>query len=102
MTGRGRARQRPGQRGPHGSASHLGVLVIARHPYRAVGAVLGAMALCIFVSGMVGQHNEGPWGGLPAWVGAAGWFGFLGLSLVMLALCAYLAVAHLRYRKAVA
>ena len=75
--------------------------MIARHPYRAVGAVLGAMALCLLVSGMIGQHNEGPWGGLPAWLGAAGWFGFLGLSLVMLVLCTYLAAANLRYRKAV-
>lgn len=102
MTGRGRPATVLQQRGPLGSASHLGVLVIARHPYRAVGVVLGAMALCIFVSGMVGQHNEGPWGGLPAWVGAVGWFGFLGLSLVMLALSGYLAAAHLRWRRSVA
>jgi fructose-specific phosphotransferase system IIC component len=75
--------------------------VIARHPYRAVGGVLAVMAVCVFVSGMVGQFNEGPWGGLPKWVGALTWFGFLGTVLVMLVLSAYLAVAHVRYRKAV-
>lgn len=102
MTGRRRAAQGRQRRGPHGSASTWGFSVITRHPYRAVGVVIGAMAVCLFVSGMIGQNNEGPWGGLPAWLGAAGWFGFLGLSLVLLALSAYLAVAHLRWRRSVA
>jgi fructose-specific phosphotransferase system IIC component len=76
--------------------------VIARHPYRAVGAVLAVMAVCLFVGGMVGQYNDGPWGGLPEWVGALSWFGFLAAAVVMLVLCAYLAVANRRCRKAVA
>ncbi len=73
--------------------------MIARHPYRAVGVVLAAMAVCLFVSGMIGQFNEGPWGGLPAWLAATTWFGFLALVLVLLALSAYLAVANIRHRR---
>jgi fructose-specific phosphotransferase system IIC component len=73
--------------------------VIARHPYRAVCAVLAVMVVSAFVAGMVGQHNDGPWGGLPQWVGALAWFTFLGACLVILALSAYLAVANVRYRR---
>lgn len=74
--------------------------MIARHPYRAVGAVLAVMAGSIFLSGMIGQFNDGPWGGLPAWLGAASWFTFLGAALVMVVLSVYLLAANLRYRKA--
>jgi hypothetical protein len=73
--------------------------VVARHRYRAVGVVLGVMAVCLFVSGMVGQHNDGPWGGLPSWVGAVGWFGFLLGIPVLLLLAAYLLATHLRARR---
>jgi hypothetical protein len=73
--------------------------VITRHPYRAVGAVLAVMAVCLFVSGMVGQHNDGPWGDLPSWVGAAGWFGFLLTIPVVLVLSVYLLAAALRTRR---
>lgn len=50
---------------------------------------------------MIGQFNDGPWGGLPDWLGAATWFGFLGTALVLLGLSAYLAVANVRFRRAV-
>lgn len=75
--------------------------MIRRHPYRAVGVVLAVMAVSMFVSAMIGQFNDGPWGGLPAWLGATTWFAFLGASVVLLALSAYLAIANLRYRRAV-
>ncbi len=75
--------------------------MITRHPYRAVGAVLAVMAALLFVSGMIGQYHDGPWGGLPEWLNAVTWFGFLGTVLVLLVLSAYLAAANVRYRKAV-
>lgn len=66
---------------------------------RPVGHV--AMAALLFVSGMIGQYNDGPWGGLPEWLNAVTWFGFLGTVLALLVLSAYLAAANVRYRKAV-
>lgn len=33
--------------------------------------------VCFALSGLIGQHNDGPWGGLPEWVGSVSWFGFL-------------------------
>jgi len=75
--------------------------VITRHPYRAVGAVFAVMAALLFVSEMIGQHNDGPWGGLPEWLSAASWFGFLCTALVLLVLSAYLAAANVRFRRAV-
>ena len=74
--------------------------MIIRHPYRSVGAVLAVMALTVLVAGMVGQRGDGPWGGLPDWVGAVSWFGFLASAVLLLALSAFLAVANLRYRSA--
>ena len=74
--------------------------MIARHPYRAVGAGLAVMAVCLLVSGLIGQHGDGPWGGLPSWLGALTWFGFLGSALALVVLSAYLGVANLRYRRA--
>lgn len=74
--------------------------MIKAHPYRAVLTVLGVMAVCVFVSGMIGQYNDGPWGGLPQWLGAVTWFGFLISALVMLVLTAYLVVQSLKWRKA--
>lgn len=75
--------------------------MIAHHPYRAVGVVVAVLAVCLFVSGMIGQFNDGPWGGLPSWLGAATWFGALGAGLVLLLLLAFLAASSLRSRKAV-
>ena len=74
--------------------------MIVRHPYRAVGVVLAVMAAALFLSAMIGQFNDGPWGELPTWLGAASWFTFLGAGLVLLGLSAYLAAANLRYRRA--
>lgn len=73
--------------------------MMQRHPSRAVGVVLAVMAVSLFVSAMIGQFNDGPWGGLPEWLGAASWFTFLGATVVLLALLAYVAVANLRYRR---
>lgn len=44
--------------------------MVKAHPYRAVLSVLAVMAVLLFVGGMIGQHNDGPWGGLPEWLGA--------------------------------
>jgi high-affinity Fe2+/Pb2+ permease len=73
--------------------------MVKEHPYRSVAAVLAAMAVCLFVGGMIGQYNDGPWGGLPEWLGATMWFGFLALALVLVALSAYLVAANLRWRR---
>jgi hypothetical protein len=75
--------------------------MITRHPYRAVGAVLGVLAVAVFLGGMIGQFNDGPWGGLPEWLGAAAWSVTLASAAVLVGLVGYLGVAHLRYRKAV-
>ena len=73
--------------------------MITRHPYRAVGVVLAVMAASFFLAGMIGQYNDGPWGGLPEWLAAASWFTFLASILVITGLSVYLLVANLRYRK---
>jgi hypothetical protein len=73
--------------------------MIKQHPYRAVLAVVAVMLVCGFTAGMIGQYNDGPWGGLPAWLGAAAWFGFLASVLAIVALSVYLLVAHLRWRR---
>jgi fructose-specific phosphotransferase system IIC component len=73
--------------------------MITRHPYRAVGIVLAVMVVSAFVAGMIGQNGDGPWGGLPEWLGAVSWFTFLASVLVILVLSAYLAYANLRYRR---
>ncbi len=73
--------------------------MITRHPYRAVGAVLAVMAISAFIAGMIGQYNDGPWGWLPPWLGAASYFTFLGSALVAVLLTIYLGVANLRHRQ---
>ena len=73
--------------------------MITRHPYRAVGVVLAVMVVSAFIASMIGQHNDGPWGDLPEWLGAASWFTFLGSVLAILLLSAYLAYANVQYRK---
>ena len=73
--------------------------MVKAHPYRSVAVVLSVMLVCGGTAGMIGQYEDGPWGGLPEWLGAVTWFGFLGASLVMIALSVYLLVANLRWRK---
>lgn len=74
--------------------------MISRHPYRAVGAVLAVFAASVFLAGMIGQFNDGPWGGLPEWLGAASYFTSLLAVLVLVVLSVYLGVANLRHRRA--
>lgn len=73
--------------------------MIRSHPYRAVGAVLAVFAAAVFLAGMIGQFNDGPWGGLPEWLGAASYATSLLSALVLLVLSAYLGVANLRSRR---
>ena len=72
--------------------------MVDRHPGRALGAVAVVGALLFFLAAMIGQHNDGPWGGLPEWMGAVGWFGGLLSVLVLLALAVYLGIQRLRHR----
>ena len=81
------------------SPTPSGVDVIKAHPYRPVLTVLSVMVVCGFTAAMIGQHNSGPWGGLPEWLGAVTWFGFLASVLAIVVLSVYLLVAHLRWRK---
>ena len=74
--------------------------MVDRHPGRALGAVAVVGALLFFLAAMIGQHNDGPWGGLPSWMGAVGWFGGLLSVVVLLLLGLYLAVQRLRHRGA--
>ena len=73
--------------------------MIKAHPYRALLSVVVFGGVCLFVAGMIGQHNDGPWGGLPEWLGAFTWFGFLLSIPVLLVLAVYLGVAKLLERK---
>ena len=74
--------------------------MIQRHPYRAVGVVLAVFLPSLLVAGMVGQYGDGPWGGLPEWVGTVAYVTWYVSALVLVALSVYLGVANLRYRRA--
>ena len=74
--------------------------MIVRHPRQTIGAVLGVMALSLFLSSMIGQFNDGPWGGLPSWLGTGTWAAFLIAAIALVVLAAYLAAVHLRTRRA--
>lgn len=73
--------------------------MITKHPYQAVGGVVSVLAASLFLSAMIGQFNDGPWGGLPSWLAAASWFTFLGSLVVLVVLGTYLAAASLRHRR---
>ena len=73
--------------------------MIKAHPYRALLAVVAYGGICLFVAGMIGQHNDGPWGGLPEWLAAFTWFSFLLSIPALLLLGIYLAVVKLSARK---
>ena len=68
-------------------------------PRRLAGTVLGVLVVSLFLSAMIGQHNDGPWGALPAWLGAVSWFTFLASAVVLLALVVAFAAATLRSRR---
>ncbi len=84
-----------------GSALLLGVVVITRHPYRAVGAVLAVLLPAMLLAGLIGQHGDGPLGGLPDWLGTAAYTTFMTAAGVLVALSLFLSVANLRYRRSV-
>ena len=48
-----------------------------RSPRNLFLSLLVFTILCFVLAGLIGQHNDGPWGGLPEWLGSASWFGFL-------------------------
>lgn len=73
--------------------------MVKAHPYRAVSTVLAVMLVLGGTAALIGQDNDGPWGGLPEWLGAVTWFGFLAASLAMLVLSAYLGAANLAWRR---
>lgn len=75
--------------------------MITRHPYRAVGMVLAVFLVSLLLAGMIGQRGDGPWGGLPEWLGTASYVTWFVSALVLLTLSVYLGLANLRYRKAV-
>jgi hypothetical protein len=54
--------------------------------------------LCFALAGLIGQHNDGPWGGLPEWLGSASWGGFLIGLLATVLLGIYWLVQSLRTR----
>jgi len=58
------------------------------------------MAVSLFVSSMIGQFNDGPWGGLPSWLGAATWAAFLIAAVALVVLAAYLTAVNPGSRRA--
>jgi hypothetical protein len=49
-----------------------------------VAVVAAVTTVCFALAGLIGQDNDGPLGGLPEWLGAVTWFGFLiGLLLTV-------------------
>jgi len=75
--------------------------MVKRHPYRAVAAVLAVFLVTLFLGTMFGQHNDGPWGGVPEWLNLANYVLFSLTVLVLIGLSVYLGIANLRYRRAV-
>lgn len=74
--------------------------MIARHPYRSLGAVLAA-AVVFFLLSASGQP-DGFWEDGPSWLGGIGWSMFLILLLVFVGLAIYLAVARIARSRRVA
>lgn len=73
--------------------------MVKAHPYRAAGALLAVMLVCLLVAVMIGQHDDGPRGGLPAWLGGTTWFALLAVALLLVVLTVYLVAADLQWRR---
>jgi ABC-type branched-subunit amino acid transport system permease subunit len=69
-----------------------------RSPRNVFFTVLAFTIVCFALSGLIGQHNDGPWGGLPEWLGSASWFGFLLGLLATILTGIYLLVRSMRGR----
>ena len=57
--------------------------------------VAAVTAVCFVIAGLIGQHNDGPLGGLPEWMGALTWFGGLIGLLITVVLALVLLVKRL-------
>jgi hypothetical protein len=73
--------------------------MVKAHPYRALLAVALYGGICLFVAGMIGQYNDGPWGGLPEWLAAFTWFSFMLSIPALVVLGIYLAVVKTAERR---
>ena len=63
-----------------------------RSPRNLFLSLLVFTAVCFTLAGLIGQHNDGPWGDLPEWLGSASWFGFmLGVLATVIAGISWLA-----------
>jgi hypothetical protein len=71
---------------------------MARNPKNVFVVVLVWTAACFTVAGLIGQDNDGPWGGLPEWLGAFTWFGFLAGVLALLVSAVWWAARATRRR----
>ena len=71
---------------------------MTRSPRNIFLAVLVFTVLCFALAGLIGQHNDGPWGGLPEWLGSASWFGFLLGVLAIIVTGIYWAAQSMRSR----
>jgi hypothetical protein len=49
---------------------------MSRNPRTLFLSLLVFTVLCFVLAGLIGQHNDGPWGDLPEWLGTASWIGF--------------------------
>jgi len=66
--------------------------------YRHFAVWARTLAGLVALAGLIGQHNDGPWGGLPEWLGSASWFGFLIGVLATIVTGIYWAAQSMRAR----
>jgi hypothetical protein len=55
----------------------------------------------LFVSSMIGQFNDGPWGGLPSWLGTTTYAAAVIAAVALVLLTVYLIALNARTRRGV-
>ena len=71
---------------------------MARNPKNVFLALVAFTVVCFALAGLIGQHNDGPWGDLPEWLGTASWAGFLIGLLATVLMGIYWLVQSMRSR----
>ena len=71
---------------------------MSRNPRSLFFSLLVFTVLCFALAGLIGQHNDGPWGDLPEWLGTASWIGFNVGALATLVAGIYWATRSMRAR----
>lgn len=71
--------------------------MVKRHPFRSLGAVVGAAFVFFMLS--ASGHPGSYWANGPEWLGNIGWFAFLLCLLAFIGLAIYLPIAKRRERR---